>query len=65
MYNKSLHINDRIIKKNVYVFKESVVYPFVNFDIRKNFYFFPMFSTLECLNYKNKLHILIFSYNST
>ena len=38
MYNKLLRINYRVMK-NVYVFKEGFVYPFVNFGIRKNFYF--------------------------
>ena len=36
---KSYSINYHILKKNVYVLKESVLYPFVNFDITKTFYF--------------------------
>ena len=35
---KSNRINYRILKKNVYVFKESAVNLTVNFDIRKNYY---------------------------
>ena len=35
---KSNRISYRILKKNVYVFKESAVNLIVNFDIRKNYY---------------------------
>ena len=59
---KSNRINYRILKKNVYVFKESAVNLTVNFDIRKNYHcdIIVISSTLECLHYKNVLHILIF-----
>ena len=36
---KSNRISYRILKKNVYVFKESAVNLIENFDIRKNYYY--------------------------
>ena len=48
---KSNRINYRIMKKNAYVFKESVGYPFMNVEIRKKFNFIRNNDYFDILSY--------------
>ena len=41
------------MKKNAYLFKKTVVDPFMDYDIRKNFYFIQIWSSIH-LHITNK-----------
>ena len=58
---ESNRISYHIMKKIIFILEKT----FTPSGIMITVTFFPISSTLECLHYKNIVHILIFSHNST
>ena len=48
----------KLMQNNAYFFKYNIIYPFVNFKIRKDFYRFSDFEYCKVIEYAEHIHIL-------
>ena len=48
----------KLMKKNVYFFKNNIIYLFVNFQVRKDVYSISDFEYCEVIEYAEYIHIL-------
>ena len=48
----------KLMQNNAYFFKYNIIYPFVNFKIRKDFYRFSNFEYCKVIEYAEHIHIL-------
>ena len=54
---KQCQIN-KLMKKNVYFFKDNIIYPFVNFQVRKDVYSISDLEYCEVIEHAEHIHIL-------
>ena len=53
----------KLMKKNVYFFKDNIIYLFVNFQVRKDVYSVSDFEYCEVIEYAEHIHILWSCHN--